>query len=615
MLFSRFCPHCKDHVCAENITYVDKLPDVLVLQLERFEFIQGYGSYSSRRKISSHIDFPIHDLNMNEWLYKPDAIKEENCIYDLKAICNHTGSSSGGHYYCYACDENEGQEVWNEYNDSAVYPIQASSLVQSTAYVLFYQRRSSNQDTKELISFFESMNHPEPPQSLNSMLNNLSTCTIEKDKEAPRKVDDSIDDIYLYECLLNFHFPHCIFHKMPYYGDTMALSIGESICTASYIVNDTIEVISSIDNRNFFPTIATFFQDNIVCCNDPIAKMNPERTIRHSMHLLGKCMYDEQVEMEKNNSFLPIEENEKGEVAFRIDNNTSEYWTVEMILTKICAYLKERVERIINKEIHNCILAYPDSLDSSQQNQLKKAVEACGLTVQAMEKESICIGYYIEREIRYEDTLHDWKNRYTFIFSLNESDCSTSIIDFVDDKPHLVSTNNHPSLSGDRIINLVIQHVESYVNHSFGVDLLNGMAGEKTWQKDYSTLYHTISEQLFFLSQVDCIYIEYPAVCRRQIRKKSQESVEEVKITREELFLLFRDYTERLKGCLASSIRKCGIPISSIYRVIPTGLYSHLFFVMNTLMCYFGDHQVYKSCYCNSSISYGLGELLLKWSV
>ena len=152
----RFCPTCKDHVCAENATFIDKLPDVLVIQLERFEYCQGYGSFSSRRKLSTFINFPIHDLNMKEWIYSKDMIKEEDCIYDLRAICNHAGSSSGGHYYCYACDENDGSEVWNEYNDSSVYPIQENNLIRESAYVLFYQRRSSSLSTKQMIESFES---------------------------------------------------------------------------------------------------------------------------------------------------------------------------------------------------------------------------------------------------------------------------------------------------------------------------------------------------------------------------------------------------------------------------------------------------------------------------
>lgn len=27
-----YCPHCQDHMCAESVTRVDKLPEILILQ-------------------------------------------------------------------------------------------------------------------------------------------------------------------------------------------------------------------------------------------------------------------------------------------------------------------------------------------------------------------------------------------------------------------------------------------------------------------------------------------------------------------------------------------------------------------------------------------------------
>ena len=105
----------------------------------------GYGNYGggSRRKISTLVSFPIHNLDMQPWLRENTGIPAEDCIYDLTAICNHSGSSSGGHYYCYARDDNDGRESWYEYNDSSVFPMSESSLITDNAYVLFYQRRSS----------------------------------------------------------------------------------------------------------------------------------------------------------------------------------------------------------------------------------------------------------------------------------------------------------------------------------------------------------------------------------------------------------------------------------------------------------------------------------------
>ena len=147
-----FCPRCQSEVCAENRTLIDRLPDVLILQLERFEYDQSavsysyyssYSSYGARRKINTTIGFPLTGLEMKPWLHEASREQSEDCVYDLVSICNHSGTSSGGHYYCYAKDENEGEPRWKEYNDSSVGDIEETQLVRSTAYVLFYQRRRS----------------------------------------------------------------------------------------------------------------------------------------------------------------------------------------------------------------------------------------------------------------------------------------------------------------------------------------------------------------------------------------------------------------------------------------------------------------------------------------
>lgn len=159
-----FCPRCQNEVCAENRTLIDRLPDVLILQLERFEYDQSavsysyysnYSSYGARRKINTTIGFPITGLEMKPWLHDASREQGEDCVYDLVSICNHSGTSSGGHYYCYAKDENDGAPRWKEYNDSSVMDIDETMLVRSTAYVLFYQRRRAALRSDELCKEIE----------------------------------------------------------------------------------------------------------------------------------------------------------------------------------------------------------------------------------------------------------------------------------------------------------------------------------------------------------------------------------------------------------------------------------------------------------------------------
>ena len=143
-------------------------------------------------------------------------------MYDLKAICNHTGSSSGGHYFCYACDENDGVETWNEYNDSSVFPVPDGSLVRDTAYVLFYQRRSAHQNTRSLIEMFESMIETEssvvpPMKNLHeeidldldsnsdlekkpAILVSAPQLNCQQETQLTSVAKDSIDDLYWFVC-------------------------------------------------------------------------------------------------------------------------------------------------------------------------------------------------------------------------------------------------------------------------------------------------------------------------------------------------------------------------------------------------------------------------------
>lgn len=183
-----YCPNCQDHICAESVTRIDRLPEILVLQLERFEYSQnvssyGYGYGGNRRKISTLVRFPIRDLNMRPWLYDASSVPAEDCIYDLTAICNHSGSSSGGHYYCYARDENDGSTRWYEYNDSGVYEKGEVGLVRDSAYVLFYQRRKGRVDSREVCEKVKAMHeeyialNPKESPSTNEMhvVNDMST--------------------------------------------------------------------------------------------------------------------------------------------------------------------------------------------------------------------------------------------------------------------------------------------------------------------------------------------------------------------------------------------------------------------------------------------------------
>ncbi|THC95400.1 hypothetical protein EYZ11_005124 [Aspergillus tanneri] len=129
-----YCPRCKEHRRASKKFELWKTPDILVMHLKRFSASRGF-----RDKLDVFVDFPVEGLDMTGRVEAPEEGK--SLVYDLFAVDNHYGGLGGGHYTAYAKNFMTGQ--WNEYNDSSVSrPMDPQSVVTSSAYLLFYRRRS-----------------------------------------------------------------------------------------------------------------------------------------------------------------------------------------------------------------------------------------------------------------------------------------------------------------------------------------------------------------------------------------------------------------------------------------------------------------------------------------
>ncbi|KAI9376075.1 hypothetical protein BJX61DRAFT_491973 [Aspergillus egyptiacus] len=129
-----YCPRCKEHRRAKKKFELWKTPDILVMHLKRFSASRGF-----RDKLDVMVDFPVEGLDLTGRVEAPDEGK--SLIYDLFAVDNHYGGLGGGHYTAYAKNFMTG--LWNDYNDSSVSkPIDPKSVITSSAYLLFYRRRS-----------------------------------------------------------------------------------------------------------------------------------------------------------------------------------------------------------------------------------------------------------------------------------------------------------------------------------------------------------------------------------------------------------------------------------------------------------------------------------------
>ena len=123
------CSSCNVRGRGVRKTYIQKLPPVLVLHLNRFEF-----SVSARKK-QNFVNFPLENLSLIE-----HVLKDENSpLYNLCSVSNHFGTLNGGHYTSYCkppCDN-----VWYHCNDKTVTKLR-TPIKTSAAYLLFYDSTS-----------------------------------------------------------------------------------------------------------------------------------------------------------------------------------------------------------------------------------------------------------------------------------------------------------------------------------------------------------------------------------------------------------------------------------------------------------------------------------------
>lgn len=126
-----YCATCKRHVQATKQMTVYRLPPVLIVHLKRFKA----GKYG-RQKDDRLVEFPLTGLDLRKYC----KASRVDPVYDLYAVSNHYGGLAGGHYTAVAKHEDR----WFSLDDASVREIQASEVVTSAAYVLFYRAHGSD---------------------------------------------------------------------------------------------------------------------------------------------------------------------------------------------------------------------------------------------------------------------------------------------------------------------------------------------------------------------------------------------------------------------------------------------------------------------------------------
>jgi ubiquitin C-terminal hydrolase len=117
---------CREDV-RKRITFWN-FPKILVITLKRFSVDGG-------KKRQDLIDFPLTNMNLSGYVSGYNA---DQYVYDLYAICNHSGGTMGGHYTSFVKMHNG---EWIHFNDTKVERhINVNKLVTPKAYCLFYRR-------------------------------------------------------------------------------------------------------------------------------------------------------------------------------------------------------------------------------------------------------------------------------------------------------------------------------------------------------------------------------------------------------------------------------------------------------------------------------------------
>jgi ubiquitin C-terminal hydrolase len=106
-------------------------PNILVIDIKRFNALN--------RKNQIMVDFPIENLNLSKYVI---GYNKDSYVYDLYGVCNHSGSSLGGHYTSFVKNANG---KWYHYNDTSVQEVALTNqIISSKAYCFFYRKRSNN---------------------------------------------------------------------------------------------------------------------------------------------------------------------------------------------------------------------------------------------------------------------------------------------------------------------------------------------------------------------------------------------------------------------------------------------------------------------------------------
>ncbi|KAJ8261587.1 hypothetical protein GJAV_G00156020 [Gymnothorax javanicus] len=148
-----YCDVCEKKTDTEMWCEIAQCPQVLTLQLKRFEFDYSKMSYV---KVCSPVEVP--------WTLE---LKEHT--YDLYAVAHHEGGFRGGHYFAHI--RSSEMQGWYLFNDRHVRKLPPLDIIRShSAYLLMYMKRDLS-NCRPVVLSAESRPHdtlaePRTPETL-----------------------------------------------------------------------------------------------------------------------------------------------------------------------------------------------------------------------------------------------------------------------------------------------------------------------------------------------------------------------------------------------------------------------------------------------------------------
>ncbi|KTF72970.1 hypothetical protein cypCar_00027527 [Cyprinus carpio] len=141
-MFSYCTSRGLDRCCIDQITFPAQMEGdrrVKMQNMIRFPLIGMDMAPHVVKRSQSSWSLPSH---WSPWR-RPYGLgrNPDDYLYDLYAVCNHHGNMHGGHYTAYCKNSIDGQ--WYCFDDSEVQPVADEDVCQQTAYILFYQRRTT----------------------------------------------------------------------------------------------------------------------------------------------------------------------------------------------------------------------------------------------------------------------------------------------------------------------------------------------------------------------------------------------------------------------------------------------------------------------------------------